>query len=107
MVRILVHRHGNEIRLIHVSGHAQSGRRRGNQYDLICAAVSVTMENLLQGLSLIGHEQDAVIDEKENSVRVKADSDPQQQLLVRTAYETLKGIVQDHGKYVEMHETEV
>ncbi len=107
MVRILVHRQGGEVRLIHVSGHAQMRRLRGNEKDLICAAVSVTMENLLQGLSLIGHDSDALIDEKESSVRVIADSDPKEQLLVQTAYQTLKGIAEDHEKYVEMHEMEV
>ena len=107
MVRILIHKQGEEVRLIHVSGHAQTRRLRGNEKDLICAAVSVTMENLLQGLSLIGHDKDALIDEKDSSVRVIADSDPMEQLLARTAYETLKGIAEDHEEYVEMHEMEV
>ena len=107
MIHVLVKRSGDCVQLLHVEGHAQPAARRGGQYDLICAAVSALMSNLLEGFDLLECSQLAQIDQRENAVRITPQDDPRQQVLVQSVVRSLAGIEREYGKYLEIHMMEV
>ena len=107
MIHILVKRDEAHVQLLHVEGHAQPTTRRGGQYDLICAAVSALMGNLLEGFDLLGCPQLAQVDHRDNAVHVTPQNDPRQQVLVQSVVRSLAGMEQKYGKYLEIHTMEV
>ena len=107
MIEVLVKRSGDCVEFLHVEGHAQPGKLRGGRYDLVCAAVSALMGNLLEGFDLLGKNDRAAVNEKDNSVRVTPEDDFGQQLLVKTTIRSLAGVESQYGKFLEIHTMEV
>ncbi len=103
MINLTILKSNDTICSIQAKGH--SGYAEAGQ-DIVCSAVSSIMQMTLNGLTdVVKTKVDFAIDEDVPFMRISVDgSDKQAQILMKSAYLSLKQIAGEYKKYIKIKE---
>ena len=107
MINVTVIKQKQNIKSIESTGHSGYAEHGG---DIVCAAVSVLMETLANGLTeVVKAEVKVVVDEEIPHLMVELTEQDEQkfknaQMLMKAILLGIKGVAQEYGKYIKIKE---